>query len=145
MPTLDLLLRRGAAQQFPPLWSAEILEETERSLVNKLGEPPQKARSRVEAMVTNFPDALVSDYEHLIPAMTNHPKDRHVLAAAVRSGAELIVTFNTKDFPVASSTLFDIDVRTPDDFLLDQLDLDPDAVVSAVKKTLATMQHPPVS
>ena len=34
--------------------------------------------------------------------MTNHPKDRHVLATAVRTGAQTIVTFNLKDFPEAA-------------------------------------------
>lgn len=124
MPTVDLLLRLGAAKQFRPLWSAEILEETERTLVSKLNQRPEKARSRIDAMTDHFPDALVTDYESLTPSMTNDPKDRHVLAAAVRSSAELIVTFNRKDFPVTSTAPFDIDVRTPDDFLLEQVNLE---------------------
>jgi len=36
--------------------------------------------------------------------MTNHPKDRHVLAAAVRCNAEVIVTHNVKEFPRALDT-----------------------------------------
>ncbi|MGY4844783.1 hypothetical protein ACW9PK_08500 [Kocuria sp. MNB10] len=68
--------------------------------------------------------ALVENYESLVPAMTNDPKDRHVLAAAVRSRAELIVTSNQKDFPATALKPYDVAVRSPDDFLLDQLDLD---------------------
>lgn len=45
---------------------------------------------------------MVKDYEGLIPAMTNHEKDRHVLAAAVRANAELVVTDNKKDFPLSA-------------------------------------------
>lgn len=121
MPTADLLLRLATAKQFRPLWSNKILDEVERNLVKKLNIKPSQARSRVDAMRNFFPDALVEHYEGLIPAMTNDPKDRHVLAAAVRAGAELIVTSNTKDFPATTLNPYDIGVRSPDDFLLDQL------------------------
>ncbi|WP_216594092.1 PIN domain-containing protein [Kocuria marina] len=67
---------------------------------------------------------MVENYESLVPAMTNDPKDRHVLAAAVRSRAELIVTSNQKDFPATALKPYDVAVRSPDDLLLDQLDLD---------------------
>jgi hypothetical protein len=51
-----------------------------------------------------MPVAWIVRYEDLIPAMTNHPKDRHVLAAAVRAGAKVIVTYNIKDYPRSSLT-----------------------------------------
>jgi hypothetical protein len=50
-------------------------------------------------------------------------KDRHALAAAVRDGAEVLVTFNIGDLPDTSTSCDDITVVYPDDFLLDQLDL----------------------
>ncbi|WP_035810020.1 PIN domain-containing protein [Curtobacterium sp. S6] len=145
MPTADLMLRLAEAKQFRPLWSEEILDETERNLISGLGLPPEKARSRVTTMRTYFPDAMVRNYEPLTNAMTNDPKDRHVLAAAVRSGAELIVTFNKKDFPSESVAPYDLDVRNPDDFLLDQLDLSPESVTTAVHNLLHDAHHPPMT
>ena len=59
-----------------------------------------------------FPDALVVGYEALIGKMVNDPKDRHVLAAAVRGGAEVLVTENLRDFPVDAVRLYDIKVVT---------------------------------
>ncbi|RGE16755.1 PIN domain-containing protein [Leucobacter sp. wl10] len=53
----------------------------------------------------------------------NDEEDRHVLAAAVRGGAEVLVAFNLKDFPASSVERFDLEIVHPDDFLLDQLDL----------------------
>ena len=72
-----------------------------------------------------FPDASVVAYEDLIPSMTCHEKDRHVLAAAVRAGASLLVTFNLRDFAAKSTDPYEVDVVDPDDFLLELLDLAP--------------------
>jgi hypothetical protein len=83
-------------------------------------------------MTRTFPDAMVTDYESLIDGMTNDPKDRHVLAAAVRAGAEVIVTFNLGDFSGAALKPYDIEAVSPDDFLLDQLDLYPGPTIHAL-------------
>jgi predicted nucleic acid-binding protein len=68
-------------------------------------------------MQSAFPDAEVTGYDGLIDQMTCDPKDRHVLAAAVRSNAEVIVTFNLQDFPLESVAHYDIDVVHPAEFL----------------------------
>jgi len=47
----------------------------------------------------SFPEAFVTDHHLLIPSMTNQEKDCHVLAAAVKAGAQVIVTTNLKDSP----------------------------------------------
>jgi hypothetical protein len=39
-----------------------------------------------------FPEAEVDGYQDLVDQMTNHPKDRHVLAAAVAARADFIVS-----------------------------------------------------
>jgi len=55
--------------------------------------------------------------------MTNHPEDRHVLAAAVRCGAHAIITHNVRHFQPESAKLYGLDVLTPDDFLVHQFHL----------------------
>lgn len=79
-------------------------------------------------MAAAFPDAEVTGYRPLIDELTCDPKDRHVLAAAVRAAAGAIVTFNTDDFPDHSVEAFELEVIHPDTFLLDLLDLAPGAV-----------------
>jgi len=59
--------------------------------------------------------------------MTNDPKDRHVLAAAVRGNADAMVTANLKDFPPTALAPYELEALHPDEFLLDQLALDPAA------------------
>ena len=144
-PLFDTLLRLADVGLFRPLWSDQILVEVERTLTGKRGLSAQKARHRIRQMTRAFPDAMVEGYEDLIPAMTNDPKDRHVLAAAVRAGASLIVTANLKDFPPSSMHEYEIDAVHPDAFLLDQLDLDPELVLEALRQQRADYTDPALS
>jgi len=141
-PLFDTLLRVADAGLFRPLWSDQILIEVERTLTLKRGLTPHKARRRIDQMRRAFPEALIEGYDDLIPAMTNHPNDRHVVAAAVFSGANLIVTANLKDFPAQSLRHYDLEARHPDDFLLDQLNLDVDAVIECLHQQRADYTDP---
>lgn len=123
----DTLLRLAEAGTFRPLWSAGVLGELERNLVDKRGLGKEAVLYRIGEMRRSFPDAEVRGYEDLTESMTCDAKDRHVLAAAVRGRAEVLVTVNTDDFPYASTAPYDLVVVHPDDFLLDQLDLYPGA------------------
>lgn len=65
--------------------------------------------------------------------MDNHPKDRHVLAAAVKCGAQVIVTYNKRDFPVTATEPWGIEVQGPSTFLKYQYDLDPSLVLDKLQ------------
>ena len=95
----DTLLTFADAGLFQPLWSDLILVEVKRTMTGKLGMPEDRVTARLDQMNQAFPGATVTGFEHLIPSMTNHPKDRHVLAAAIEGGASTIVTANITDFP----------------------------------------------
>lgn len=99
MPLADTLLRLAAARAYQPLWTSEIMTEVRRTLTGKFGLGANQVRYREGEIRRHFGGAWVRGYQELIPAMKNHPKDRHVLAAAVRAGADLIVTYNLRDFP----------------------------------------------
>src|SRR5215475_11764640 len=120
----DTLLQLAEADSYRPLWSDNVLIELHRNLLES-GLPPHSVDHRLAQMRRSFPDALSTGYETLVDNMTNEPKDRHVLAAAIRASAEVIVTFNIRDFPDAALKPFDITAIHPDEFLLDQLDLYP--------------------
>ncbi|KGI80171.1 DNA-binding protein [Actinopolyspora erythraea] len=139
----DVLLRLAETQTYRPLWSERVLNEVERNLPRVSSMTPERARRRVRVMRTQFRDALVTDYESLVPSMTNEQKDRHVLAAAVRGGAAVLVTANTKDFPYEATAPYDIGVVTPDEFLLDQLDLHPEQTLRCLKELVADRRRPP--
>ena len=65
--------------------------------------------------------------------MTNHPKDRHVLATAVRCEAQVIITFNGKDFSPDSVKPRGLDVLTPDKFLVNQIRLRSNDIVEKLE------------
>jgi predicted nucleic acid-binding protein len=98
-PLFDVLLRTAEHSLYRPLWSRDILDEVERNVVSKLGHDPVRVARRIVLTDQAFPDARVRGYERVVESMTNDPKDRHVLAAAVVSEAQVIVTANLKDFP----------------------------------------------
>lgn len=129
---------------YRPIWSAEILAETYRTMTGRLGLSEEKAQHRVNMMESWFTDASARGYEHLIPSMTNHEKDRHVLAAAVRQRAEVIVTSNTRDFPQSALDPFGIKALTPDEFLLDQLDLYESGTLGILDCIVAEYQNPTI-
>ncbi|GAB3435812.1 PIN domain-containing protein [Actinophytocola sediminis] len=140
----DILLRLAEANTYRPLWSQDVLDEVERNLP-KVGVTSTNARKRVQQMRDTFPDALVTGYEALIPAMLTDQKDRHVLAAAVRADAAVIVTANLRDFPPAALKPYDIDAVHPDDFLLDQLDLYPAQTNRCVREHVAACRNPAIT
>ncbi len=101
--------------------------------------------TRIErAMRAAFDEAEVdpAEIKRLEPAMTNDPKDRHVLAAAVAADSELIVTFNLIDFPPEACEPLGVEAIHPDQFLLDLNDLSPEAARAALEQQAADL-HPP--
>jgi predicted nucleic acid-binding protein len=142
-PLAAVLLWLADEQTYRPLWSADILAETHRTMVEKLGVPEEKADRRLGMMRDNFIDAEITGYRDLIPAMRNNDKDRHVLAAAVREKAEVIVTFDRGGFPDDALKEFSIRSLDPDHFLLDQLDLYPEATRAAIHGIVSSWTNPP--
>lgn len=144
-PLTSLLLELAEARLFRPAWSADIHAEWMRSVHTARPDiATAKLERRRAAMDTALPDACVSGYQRLIPALTlPDPDDRHVLAAAIRAKAQVIVTFNEKDFPAAELATFDISAQHPDVFLCHLIDLNPASVRARVQLMLAAWKQPP--
>lgn len=128
-------------------WTDAIHDEWTRNLLKARPDlqPEQLQRTR-DLMNAHVRDCLVTGYETLIDAVAlPDPHDRHVLAAAIRSGADLIVTLNLKHFPAAALQPYGIEAQHPDDFLASQLDLAPHIVCAAAKRHRASLKNPPKS
>ncbi len=140
----DLLLSLAERGMFRPLWSQGMFEELARNLERR-GIPANAVSRRIGMMREAFPDAEVVGYMDLIESMRCDEGDRHILAAAVRANAALLVTFNLRHFPTAALEPYDIEARHPDDFLLDQLELREGSVLACVTEVLASYENPPMT
>jgi predicted nucleic acid-binding protein len=141
----DFLLRAADAYLYQVRWTEDILDEVQRTLTGDLRRSAAQARRRIEAMKRAFPDAMITSHRHLIDTMTNSPKDRHVVAAAVEAGAQIIATSNLRDFPAESLSQYEIVAESPDEFLLRLLGQDTDAVVTIVRQQATGLRSPPMS
>lgn len=126
----DLFLRLAETPRlYLPKWSTELLDETKRTQTEDLHWNAELAEGFQSALQSSFPESMVSGFEHLIERCENDPKDRHVLACAIHSQAEVIVTFNLKDFPKEALEPWQIDVVHPQDYLLILYSIDPPVVL----------------
>jgi hypothetical protein len=87
-----------------------------------------------------------TDYEVLIDSLKlPDPDDRHVLAAAIKAKAQVIVTANLRDFPAEALRPWDIDPKSPDEFVRDQISLDRSVIYAAVQQIADSWRNPPGS
>ena len=140
----DVFLEIALVGLYRPLWSDKILHEVRNSLVRTNRKSPASADLLVKSITTAFPSGSINNYEHLLRAqICRDPGDDHVLAAARSASADALVTFNMGDFPNDMFRKFGIELKHPDNFLLDQLDLDPLLVIQALGGLLGYYQLPP--
>lgn len=145
----NLLLSLAAAEFFRVRWSARILDEVEHNIAKLIaarGFPDaadRAARAR-GAMERAFADAVVTGYEGLIGGLEGlpDPDDAHVIAAAVKTRASVIVTDNLRHFPEAVLTPLDLEAKTTDAFIADTIDLDAGRAVAAVKRMRMRFEKP---
>lgn len=119
----DVLLSFFDAGLFRGRWSNEILGEVEDNL-KKSGVAPDKVARLLATMKRAFPDAIVENHLGLADRISLPDEgDRHVLSAAIRCGAQIIVTENKKDFPLDVLEGFDLEALTADEFIVETFDL----------------------
>jgi hypothetical protein len=143
-PLRDLLMHLALSDLFRARWTNAIHDEWIRSVLKDRPDLTAQQMERTRALMNaHVRDCLVTNYEDLIPALElPDPDDRHVLAAAIRAGADVIVTYNLTDFPPAAIARYGIEAQHPDDFIMQLLDRDPDIVCAAVRRQRANLKNP---
>jgi predicted nucleic acid-binding protein len=126
-------------------WTDKINEEWSSHLILKNPHISQQTiNNTIEKMNKAVPDSLVRNFESLINSI-NLPdlNDRHVLAAAIKGKAQVIVTYNKKDFPSDELNKYDIEAQLPDEFLSNLINLSPNKVFNSVQKVRNRLNNPP--
>ncbi len=143
----DTLLRIAECDVYRPVWSDRILAEVRRAILTVHPDlDAGRVDARLHAMNAAFEDACVRGWQPLMDGLTlPDPDDRHVVAAALRARAEAIVTQNVADFPLDVLGPLGLHVLTPDDFLLDTLDLAPTVVRRVLTEQASDARRPPLA
>ena len=142
----DTLLRAGEARYSAPRWSTQVIDEAKAALREV---HPDLEGSRIDyrfrQMNAAFPEASVSGYGPLTQTIRDLPDadDRHVVAAAWFAQCDVIVTRNVKDFPDEVLQAHGLSVKSPDDFLLDTLDLPHSRLLNALCEQAEAARNPP--
>lgn len=139
------LLCTAEAGLYQPYWSQEILDGATRNLVSQGTMIAERAINLETRIKEAFAEAMVKVPVGLDEVMTNHSGDHHVLAAAVKAKADVIVTSNLKHFKAKDLALWNIKAQSPDDFLTHLYDLCPDTMVEVVRRQSQTLKKPPMT
>lgn len=144
-PLRDLLMRLALTDLYRARWTDMIHEEWIRNVLKQRPDLKPEDLSRTRSLMNaHVRDSLITNFEHLIPSVELPDNDdRHVVAAAIHSGANLIVTFNLKDFPSEQLKRYNLVAQHPDDFIFDLLDLHPASVCEAAAIHRRSLKNPP--
>lgn len=126
-------------------WTSQIHQEWTRNVQqNRPDVSPAQLERTVDLMNRAVMDCLVSGYEDLIDGLDLPDRDdRHILAAAIRSRANAIVTFNLDDFPSRILSKYDVEAQHRDEFLHHQFGLDQAQIIMAAQKIRKRLKNPP--
>jgi predicted nucleic acid-binding protein len=139
----DLLLSTAEEGLYLPYWSQKILNEAMSNLVLRGKLSQKKAKGLEEVLKAAFPEAIIEVPVGLEQLMTNDPKDRHVLAAAVTAKADVIITNNIADFKEKDLASWNIKAQSPDDFLSELFNEYPDSIVNLLQQQSKNYKNPP--
>ena len=146
-PLRDLLLELAVSDFYRAKWSDAVHDEWIRALRRRRPDIPTTRMSRTrQLMDAHVRDALVSGYEELIPAIQlPDPDDRHVVAAATRGEADVVVTANLKDFPACALVTHGLRAEHPDGFLVRLYQNSPSRFFEALERVRTRLRNPPLS
>ncbi len=140
----DLLFWFAHDELYTPKWSKHIFDEW-ADVMKRKNVSEAEINKRINWANQAFPDAMVKNYEGLIENLTLPDlKDRHVLAAAIKTNANIIVTNNLKDFPKDYLNSYELSAKSADDFLTETIDLNQKVAINSFRKLVLHRRNPPL-
>jgi hypothetical protein len=146
----NLMLNLAEAEFFRVRWSHPVMDETQRAIERMQAKRPdaakRAARARAE-MERAFEDAMVEGFDSVLPicAVLPDQNDAHVLAGAIKTRADVLVTDNLKHFPEEVLATFNIDVLSDDSFIADTVTLNEGLAVAVIGRMRQNCRHPPLT
>ena len=150
-PTVLREILQGAAEAglYQPVFSDRILREWVLATAKLGPAAPAIAEGEAATLRATFPRALERERPEIEARLhLPDPNDRHVLATAIASSADAIVTFNAQDFPGHILAAEGLTRRDPDGFLWELQSRHPDTmarIVEAVRAKAEAISGQPVA
>lgn len=149
----NILLSLAEAEFFRIRWSPKIIEETHMAFLKiyqkRYGDDTEeKAGKAIEAMNSAFPEAMLDDDLSTLISMLQSdynlpdPDDAHVIAAAIKCRADIIITENLKDFPVKVLNSYNMEAKSADAFIADAIGLAPEKAYITIRKMRLRLNNP---
>ncbi|MEO0845743.1 MAG: PIN domain-containing protein [Cyanobacteria bacterium J06648_1] len=146
-PLRDLLMQLALSDLYRARWTERIHSEWMRNVLKNRPDLSKKQLTRTKKLMDrSVRDCLIKGYEYIIPSLElPDPDDRHILAAAIKGQADIIVTMNLKDFPNSILSEYEIEAQHPDIFIADLIDIYPMRVATAAEACRKRLKNPPKS
>lgn len=144
-PVRDLIIELAIAELYRAKWTNRIHDEWISSLISKRPDLKREKLEKTRHLInSSVEDCLVEGYESIAESLKlPDPDDRHVLAAAIKAQAQIIVTYNLKDFPFKILETFEIEAQHPDDFFLNQSSLQQGPFLATIKRIRQSLKKSP--
>ena len=144
-PLRSFLMYLAVSGEFRARWTELIHDEWIRNLLIQRPDITAESLDKVRQLMNeNVPGSVVTGFEGLIDAIElPDPDDRHVVAAAIKTRAEAIVTFNIKDFPDSALSPFGIVALHPDEFVSNIIDHNMAMAAGAAQRHRRSLKNPP--
>tara|TARA_R110001592_G_scaffold44230_1_gene142551 strand:- start:1789 stop:2361 length:573 start_codon:yes stop_codon:yes gene_type:complete len=143
-PLRSFLMYLAVSGEFRARWTEMIHDEWIRNLLKKRTDLTAEQLHQTRTLMNeNVPGSVVTGFEGLIESITlQDENDRHVVAAAIQTRAEAIITFNLKDFPSSELSKYGIIALHPDEFIANLINLNSGTVIEAARRQRASLKNP---
>lgn len=144
--TRDVLFTFAQEGLFRARLTDEIIQEWTRNLIRLKPHLEASVRQQEAAIREHFEECFVEGHRPLIAGLElPDPDDRHVLAAAIRCSAQVIITENLRDFPSQELVPYDIEALSADDLLANTYALFRQGGARALRKVRRRYNNPPMT
>jgi predicted nucleic acid-binding protein len=143
----DLLIQLDIDGLLRLRWSKQILLEVEYSVLRRRPDLSSTQLRRTFALMNQTcPYALTESDIDLIGNKTlPDPNDNHILASALQAHAQIILTFNLKDFPSTILSTYGIKAAHPDNWFVSLHHNRPSELKSCTEKCRGRLRAPALS
>jgi hypothetical protein len=142
----DLLLNLAGTGLFHARWTERINQEWVKKLLSKNPDRRVQVLRTLELVNRTVEDCLITGYEHLVESVVlSDPDDRHVVAAALAGGVDVIATCNLAYFPADVLSRLGLEAQNPGDFVASMVGVGGDLACDAIKAMRERYTKPPMS